>query len=120
MCICACLAAPSGGTELKYTHYSVVMNKDRRLAFVSAVNIDGANRVTGIGRDDDFILDPRLDKGYQVGNELYKSNPLDRGHLTRRQDPIWGTVQEAEVREAQLFPSIMIMHVADVLPWTAV
>jgi len=84
------------GTELKYTHYSVVMNKDRRLAFVSAVNIDGANRVTTVGRDDKFVLDQRLDKGYQVGNELYVSNPLDRGHLTRRQDPIWGTVQEAE------------------------
>jgi endonuclease G len=26
----------------------------------------------------------------QVGNELYKSNDLDRGHLVRRIDPAWG------------------------------
>ena len=39
--------------ELKYHHYSVIMNGKRRLAFVSAVNIDGAkskdfNRDTGV------------------------------------------------------------------------
>ena len=36
------LAAPvrGGGTELKYYNYSVIMNAKRRMAFVSAVNLD--------------------------------------------------------------------------------
>ncbi len=42
--------------ELKYHHYSVIMNGKRRLAFFSAVNIDGAkskdyNRTTGVMTD---------------------------------------------------------------------
>lgn len=35
------LACSAGGIELKYPHYSVIMNEDRRLAFVSAGNING-------------------------------------------------------------------------------
>jgi DNA/RNA endonuclease G (NUC1) len=76
------------------------MNKDRRLAFVSAVNIDGPKKVDIRRGNEDFILDNRMEEGYQIDNELYVRNPLDRGHLTRRQDPVWGTFQEAQVRGA--------------------
>ena len=31
---------PGSGHELKYYHYSVIMNERRRLAFVSAGNLD--------------------------------------------------------------------------------
>lgn len=30
----------------------------------------------------------------QTGNQLYKGNPLDRGHLVRRLDPAWGDDHE--------------------------
>jgi len=76
---------------LPYHHYSVVMNKERRLAFYTAVNIDG-NIFYNIKREPDkWFFDPRLEKEEQTGNDVYKNNPLDRGHLVRRLDPAWGT-----------------------------
>jgi endonuclease G, mitochondrial len=87
--------AASGADKfvLPYHHYSVVMNKERRLAFCTAVNIDG-NIFYNIKRETDkWIFDPRLDQDEQTGNDVYKNNPLDRGHLVRRLDPAWGTSQ---------------------------
>ncbi len=76
--------------ELKYMHYSVFMNAKRRVASYVVVNIDG-NQLHGIPRGSDkWYFDPRIDRAHQVGNDLYKHNPLDRGHLTRRLDPSWG------------------------------
>jgi endonuclease G, mitochondrial len=39
---------------------------------------------------DRWVLDPRIDEAAQSGEALYKSNDLDRGHLVRRLDPVWG------------------------------
>lgn len=79
------------GTALDYTHYSVMVSKSRKLAIVSAVNIDG-NSTQSISRGTDrWFFDPRMSRKYQTGNALYKSNPLDRGHLVRRLDPVWGS-----------------------------
>ncbi|SEH00878.1 endonuclease G [Nonomuraea solani] len=76
---------------LNYHHFSVVMNRQRRLAFFTAVNIDGAISLR-IRRDPDrWIFDPRLPESQQTGEEVYRDNPLDRGHLVRRLDPAWGT-----------------------------
>jgi endonuclease G len=78
------------GNELKYTHFSVVMSKSRRLAFFTAVNIDGAN-LRKLPRDADrWYFDPRIERQYQMGPPAYSSNELDRGHLVRRIDPVWG------------------------------
>ncbi|WP_326641265.1 DNA/RNA non-specific endonuclease [Streptosporangium sp. NBC_01755] len=75
---------------LNYHHFSVVMNRQRRLAFFTAVNIDGATSLR-IRRDPDrWIFDPRLPDSEQAGEEVYRDNPLDRGHLVRRLDPAWG------------------------------
>lgn len=74
------------------------MNETRRLAYVSAVNIDGAE-FNKINRSSDpFDLDPRLPESKQCGEWLYTDNDLDRGHLTRRQDPNWGSDADAQVR----------------------
>ncbi|AIQ51612.1 Nuclease precursor [compost metagenome] len=78
----------NGEYILPYTHFSVVMSKSRRLAYYTVVNIDGKQL-----RDEKRVkwrMDPRIDQRYQCGNELYKDNKLDRGHLVRRRDPIWG------------------------------
>lgn len=85
-------AAPSTANphELKYHHFSVVMNARRRLAFFTAVNIDGVAWRSIKREDDRWILDPRIPKTAQAGEDLYSSNPLDRGHLVRRLDPAWG------------------------------
>jgi endonuclease G len=75
---------------LNYHHFSVVMNRQRRLAFFTAVNIDGETSLR-IRRDPDrWIFDPRLPDSEQTGEEVYRDNPLDRGHLVRRLDPAWG------------------------------
>ena len=76
--------------ELKYHHYSVVMSKVRRLAFLTAVNIDGNKSKSPVREDDRWFYDRRIKQEEQCGNELYKKNPLDRGHLVRRLDPAWG------------------------------
>ena len=79
---------------LRYTHFSIAMNKQRRFAFFTACNIDG-NTSANIRRENDkWLLDPRIDPKHQVGNELYANNDLDRGHLVRRLDPVWGTKPE--------------------------
>jgi len=98
------LVGAPGQHVLHYTHYSVVMNKDRRLAFFTASNIDGA-KAHAIKRKgpEQWYYDPRIDKKHQVGNELYKSNELDRGHLVRRLDPVWGTKSEATDAERETF-----------------
>jgi endonuclease G len=86
--------------ELKYHHYSVIMNGERRLAFVAAVNIDPIAPVIHRreGRDR-WFFDPRLDRDLQAGNEFYVSNPLDRGHLVRRGDAAWGATDD-EAKQA--------------------
>lgn len=95
-------------SELKYFNYSVVMNKQRKLAFFAAVNIDGDGRQdVGKREGDSWLRDPRIDAGAQVGDEYYgkqrlfeadrTKNPFDRGHLVRRLDATWGkTVEEAK------------------------
>ncbi|MEU0794483.1 DNA/RNA non-specific endonuclease [Amycolatopsis sp. NPDC005961] len=75
---------------LPYHHFSVVLNKVRRLAFFTAVNIDGRTSQPLRREADRWSLDPRVDAGEQVGEEIYRANPLDRGHLVRRLDPAWG------------------------------
>jgi endonuclease G len=78
---------------LNYTHYSVAMHEDRRLAAYVVCNIDGSlSHNIRRGRDK-WYYDPRIDRQLQAGNELYKNNPLDRGHLVRRLDPAWGKIR---------------------------
>jgi endonuclease G len=75
---------------LPYHHFSVVLNKDRRLAFYTAVNIDGASGFRLRRETDHWVFDPRVPQDQQTGEQVYRDNPLDRGHLVRRLDPAWG------------------------------
>jgi endonuclease G len=98
----------SSQSELKYFNYSVVMNKERKLAFFSCVNIDaGEQQDVGKREGDKWFRDPRMDDKLQIGDEFYgkqatleadrTANPFDRGHLVRRLDATWGnTVAEAK------------------------
>jgi endonuclease G, mitochondrial len=104
----ATLKSSSTKSELKYFNYSVVMNKERKLAFFSCVNIDGGKQQdVGKREGDSWLRDPRIDADFQIGNEFYgkqstfeadrTANPFDRGHLVRRLDATWGdTVAEAK------------------------
>ena len=77
-------------TQLRYEHFSVVMSRSRRMCFLSACNIDGnqsrkSARVT-------WKWDPRIPKAQQIMHECYGNPPkFSRGHMTRREDPGWGS-----------------------------
>ena len=75
---------------LPYHHFSVVLNIERRLAFYTAVNIDGASSLRLRRETDHWFFDPRVPQQQQTGEGVYQDNPLDRGHLVRRLDPAWG------------------------------
>jgi endonuclease G len=104
----ATLKGSSGQSELKYFNYSVVINKERKLAFFSCVNIDGGKQQdVGKREGDHWLRDPRIEDDFQIGDEFYRkqstfeadrsANPFDRGHLVRRLDATWGdTVDEAK------------------------
>jgi endonuclease G, mitochondrial len=88
------------GNVLKYRHFSVIQSISRRLPLLTAVNIDGEKSLK-LKRKGSWRLDGRLEPEHQIGNELYRNNPLDRGHMVRRRDPGWGDdrpeAQEAEI-----------------------
>jgi endonuclease G len=50
-----------------------------------------------------FKFDPRLSEDVQIGDELYSGNKLDRGHIARRADLIWGSQREAQRANADSF-----------------
>jgi endonuclease G len=76
---------------LPYHHFSVVLNSERRLAFFTAVNIDGALSRSPKRRSDRWFFDPRVPEEQQTGEDVYTANDLDLGHLVRRLDPAWGS-----------------------------
>ncbi|CCH29994.1 DNA/RNA non-specific endonuclease [Actinosynnema sp. NPDC047251] len=93
-----------GGTEVvDYTHFSLAQSKSRRFAFWVAWNIDGKT-LKAINRSGiPFVLDPRLPAQFQVGDDLYRGNRLDRGHVARRADLLWGSRSEAEQANVDSF-----------------
>ncbi|MCU1556575.1 MAG: endonuclease [Microbacteriaceae bacterium] len=88
--------------ELTYTHFTVLLDPDRRFAVSTGVNIDGASPLD-IDRTDDWHLDPRVPATEQAGEGIYRSNDLDRGHLVRRRDPVWGDRATAAKANEQTF-----------------
>ncbi|MGW6422542.1 DNA/RNA non-specific endonuclease [Nocardia sp. NPDC055053] len=85
-----------GSEVIGYTHFSLALSATRRFAFWVGWNIDGG-AMKRIGRRGiDFVKDSRIPADVQVGNELYQGNRLDRGHLARRADLLWGSESEAE------------------------
>lgn len=80
----------NGSYVLDYTHFSIVMCRSRCLAYFTAVNIDGTQAKTIKRSGDHWNFDPRIPENAQYGDELYAGNDLDRGHLVRRLDPVWG------------------------------
>lgn len=76
--------------ELDYVHFAVVLDTARRFARATGVNIDGAALLDLDRGGDEWRLDERIPADWQAGPEVYARNDLDRGHLVRRRDPVWG------------------------------
>ncbi len=127
--------------ELRYHHFSIVMNAQRRLAYFTACNIDGS-RIKAVNRKDKTVTaDPTLK---QLGVESFEPEAADafrsdrrilpdeqmtrafydnqnvpgfpdrasgerrarmfqKGHITLRGDPAWGTEDMASSAERDTF-----------------
>ncbi|MFF0204459.1 DNA/RNA non-specific endonuclease [Streptomyces sp. NPDC005017] len=85
-----------GSEVIPYTHFSLALHMTRRFAIWVAWNIDGGSLKRLSRSSIPFVKDPRLPANAQVGNELYENNRLDRGHLARRADLLWGPLPEAQ------------------------
>lgn len=83
---------------LPYTHFSVVMNRPRRLQFYSAVNIDGTQE-KDVPEKRRWHNDSRIPKAAQVGTSWYSNSGFSKGHMVRRLDPVWGPRAVAVVGE---------------------
>lgn len=100
----------SDATVLPYTHFSLVMNRRRQLAYYTAVNIDG-NSLQDLKRDTDkWFFDSRIAESEQIGESLYRKNALDRGHLVRRLDPVWGKQAEQANEDSFHFTNCSPQH----------
>ncbi|SFL56368.1 DNA/RNA non-specific endonuclease [Pelosinus propionicus] len=99
----------NGKTVLDYTHFSIVMSKSRRLAYYTAVNIDGGHLVS-VPRARKWYYDSRLNRKYQCGPELYNNNDIDRGHLVRRRDPVWGSLAKKANEDTFHFTNCSPQH----------
>lgn len=103
----------TGKAEFSYYNYSLWMSRERRMAFVTAVNIDGKNH-NQRNRDefgnDKWEYDDRLPERLQIGNWFYGSEPtrynknyFDRGHIVRRTEPTWGPNINAQLANDDTF-----------------
>ncbi len=88
-------------SELKYTHFSLSMSRKRKLCLWSAANIDGSSLRSR--HRTSWKIDPRIARSDQLvgdegGEDVYGEPPrFARGHMTRRQDPIWGPLADAKL-----------------------
>jgi endonuclease G len=95
---------------LHYEHFSVVMSQARKMCRFSAANLDGSK--TRKKKRGGWRTDPRV-AGHQlaVDADVYGNEPLfARGHMTRREDPVWGS------DDAASRGNLDSMHMTNVVP----
>ncbi|MEO1118999.1 MAG: DNA/RNA non-specific endonuclease [Pseudomonadota bacterium] len=96
---------------LDYQNFSVIMDSEHLFALITATNIDGGeykpvDRESGEVREgESWYIERRIDRDAFIDQSFYSgwSHIFDRGHLTRRNDPTWGTKTEAERANADTF-----------------
>lgn len=97
---------------LDYVHFSATVSRPRRLPIFSACNID-ATAAKSVARNNAWKYDPRIPQDCQILDGVYGNEQdgyFSRGHLTRRQDPDWGTQELARRADADTF------HVTNAAP----
>lgn len=91
-----------GDTVRQYTHFSLVMNRERKLAFYTACNLDGKAIQKNIKRAE-WKIDETIGAENQIHGSVYDNTDLDKGHLVRRLDVCWGTKAEAKRANDETF-----------------
>jgi endonuclease G len=85
------------------------MSRSRRLCIFSAVNING--KESRKSKRPAWRTDGRISSDAQILKECYGDPPMfSRGHTTRREDPVWGAFEEAELGNHDS------MHVTNTVP----
>jgi DNA/RNA endonuclease G (NUC1) len=88
----------NGKNYLDYTRFSVLFNKDKKLPFLTAVNVDG--RTNELAKEheerdsDRWFQDARIKTGsdlFQYDDKDYLHSGFQKGHMVRYYDPAWGT-----------------------------
>ncbi|WIM68524.1 DNA/RNA non-specific endonuclease [Corynebacterium breve] len=82
-------------TTIDYTHFSLAQSQKLKFARWVAWNVDGGNIQRLSRKGISFNYDSRFSREFQAGDDLYKGNDLDRGHIARRADLTWGNREEA-------------------------
>jgi endonuclease G, mitochondrial len=106
-----------GSYVLRYEHFSIVMDKERRLALFTVSNVDADPRrkrpetgrdytrraLTGLGPNDQekWFTDPRIPALHQLPDRFFTNDraSFDKGHIVRREDVAWGDSYD-ELRRA--------------------
>lgn len=106
-----------GSHVLPYEHFSIVVNKNRRLALFTASNVDAAparkrpepghdysrKGLSGLGENDreKWFADPRIPAVHQLPDRFYSKDraSFDKGDIVRREDVAWGDSFD-EIRRA--------------------
>jgi endonuclease G len=107
----------NGSKIIPYEHFSVVLHRERKLAILTAANVDGnaqARRpeagkdytrdgLSGLSKNqqEKWVLDSRVDSKFQVPDGFYNRDQgaFDKGHIVRREDVCFGE-SYAQVRRA--------------------
>jgi endonuclease G len=79
-----------------------MINRERRTAFFAAGNVDGSllwgvQRPDGLPKRPKWSWDPRMDDSLQPDDAIF-SNAMQRGHLFKREDAVWGADEDAMQR----------------------
>lgn len=107
----------NGNHVIPYEHFSIVMDKERRLALLTVSNVDGRlaskqpepgrdysrKGLGGLGENDIelWLTDPRIPAVHQLPDRFFSKDrgAFDRGHIVRREDVCWGASYQ-QIRRA--------------------
>jgi DNA/RNA endonuclease G (NUC1) len=88
------------GRALNALNFSIVLNKARRMAIFSAVNLQRSRIVPIVRVADRFLLDPRVPQDAQLSPASFTNSGLDRGRLASARDIAWGDALPDNPEEA--------------------
>ncbi|MWB95010.1 hypothetical protein GON26_11590 [Flavobacterium sp. GA093] len=89
---------------LRYTMLSIWYNKERKVPFLAAYNIDGSLKRTGANRVQ-FKDDPRISASLQLNNSFYnliynsKETEFEIGHMASHNEMAWGLKKEIQAEQ---------------------
>lgn len=119
--------AGRGEKWLHYTHFSILMDKKKRLPRLTICDIDGRSWIElARAKVDVWSPDPRLALGEQPDETFYKKpdpkfnaahNDFAFGHMVRRMDPNWSAAPDPEIADKEAKQAeIDTFHITNTAP----